>query len=230
MDPARNPRSTDWRIALNRTARIIALSISDCALNGRGSIWSPLTAPRRCQPEGFAGIFSKFMETAAAELDALSAAEWQGVEKGIADLFLAVVAGRETGAAAATPSLVALFNRVTLTIERLLHDPDLSAGRIARTEGISERYLQKLFEQNGVSFNRYLRDQRLQRAHAALIAPDELRAPVANVAYRCGFADAANFNRLFKERFGVPPGAFRSQHSDKLASRGRRQQLARLRT
>jgi acetamidase/formamidase/AraC-like DNA-binding protein len=212
------PPDREWRIPLDRNVRIVALSVSDRALNGRGAGWSPLTAPRRYQPEGFAGIFIKFMETAAAEMDAPSAVEWQGVEKGIADLFLAVVAGRETGAAAATPSLVALFNRVTLAIERLLHDPDLSAGRIARTEGISERYLQKLFEQNGVSFNRYLRDQRLQRAHAALVAPGELRAPVANIAYCCGFADAANFNRLFKERFGVPPGAFRSQHSDKLAA------------
>jgi acetamidase/formamidase len=36
--------------------------------------------------------------------------------------------------------------------------------------------------------------------------------PVADVAYGCGFGDAANFNRAFKERFGLPPGAFRNRH------------------
>ncbi len=200
------PCDHEWRIALDRVARIVALAFSDSVLKGRAVGWPPCTAPRRHQPEGFAGVFIKFVETAAAEMDALPATEWQAVEQGIADLFLTLLAGES--AAAAAPSIVALFNRVTLAIERRLHDPDLTAGRIARAEGISERYLQKLFEQNGVSFGHYLRDRRLQRARAALIAPADSRAPVADVAYRCGFADAANFNRLFKERFGAPPARF----------------------
>ena len=211
------PTDREWRIPLDRIVHIVALSLSDSVLHGRGAGWPSFAAPRRHQPEGFAGVFIKFVETAAAEMDALSTAEWQALEQGLADLFLTLVAGGESPGAATTPSLVALFNRVTLAIERRLHDPDLTAGRIARAEGISERYLQKLFEQNGVSFGSYLRDRRLQRARAALIAPGEIRAPVADVAYRCGFGDAANFNRLFKERFGAPPGAFRSRHADKLA-------------
>jgi AraC-like DNA-binding protein len=134
--------------------------------------------------------------------------------QGVADLFLTIVAGQGGPTASATPSLVALFNRVTLAIERRLHDPHLTVGRIARAEGISERYLQKLFEQNDVSFGRYLRDRRLEKARTALVSPGDIHTPVADVAYRCGFEDAANFNRLFKERFGSPPGVFRSQHAD----------------
>lgn len=209
------PCDHQWRIALDRVVRIVALSFSDSVLKGRAVGWPPCTAPRRHQPEGFAGVFIKFVEAAAVEMDALPSTEWQAVGQGIADLFLTLLGGES--AAAATPNLVALFNRVMLAIERRLHDPDLTAGRIARAEGISERYLQKLFEQNGVSFGQYLRDRRLERARAALIAPADSHAPVADVAYRCGFADAANFNRLFKERFGAPPGAFRSQHAGKLA-------------
>ena len=211
------PAGREWRIPLDRIVHIVALSLSDNVLRGRGAGWPSFAAPRRYQPEGFTRILIKFVETAAAEMDALSTAEWQALEQGIADLFLTMVAGGESAGAATTPSLVALFNRVTLAIERRLHDPDLTAGRIARAEGISERYLQKLFEQNGVSFSSYLRDRRLQRARTALIAPGGIRAPVADVAYRCGFSDAANFNRLFKERFGAPPGVFRSRHAGKLA-------------
>jgi AraC-like DNA-binding protein len=212
MGPAGNLRSVpadrEWRIPLDRVVRFVALVASDSILNGRSPGWPPFTAPHRYQPEGFGGVFIKFVEAAAAEMDALSTAEWGALEQGIADLFLTTVAGAETPKAAATPSVVTLFNRVTLAIERRLHDPGLTASRIARSEGISERYLQKLFEQNGVSFGRYLRDRHLQRARAALIAPGDIRASVAEVAYRCGFGDAANFNRLFRERFGTPPAPF----------------------
>ena len=214
------PADQEWRIALDRIVPIVVVSLPDSVLDGRGAGWRPLAAPRRLQPEGFSGVFIKLIETAAAEMDALSAAEWRALEQGVADLFLAIVAGQDGAGAAATPGLVALFNRVTAAIERRLHDPDLTAPRIARGEGISERYLQKLFEQNGVSFGHYLRERRLQRARAALIAPGDIHASVADVGYRCGFGDAANFNRLFKERFGIPPGAFRSQQADRLSENG----------
>ena len=208
----------EWRVRLNRTTRIVALSFSDEIQSIRAAAWPPLTAPGRYQPEGFAGLFIKYVETASVEMDALTPPEWLALERSITDLFLALIAGGET-ASAASPSMAALFSRLTLAIERRLHDPGLTAKRVARTEGISERYLQKLFEQNGVSFSHYLRDRRLERARAALTGPGECRAPVADVAYRCGFADAANFNRQFRERFGVPPGAFRNQHVGKLVER-----------
>jgi acetamidase/formamidase/AraC-like DNA-binding protein len=208
----------EWRIALDRIAPIVVLSLSDSLLlNGRFAGWRPFDAPRRIQPEGFAGVFIKLVETAAAEIGALSTAEWQALEQGIVDLFLPLVAGVDGANASTTPSHVALFNRVTLAIERRLHDPHLTAGRVARAEGISERYLQKLFEQNDVSFSSYLRDRRLERARATLVSTGHMRTSVADVAYRCGFGDAANFNRLFKERFGSSPGVFRTQHARKIS-------------
>ena len=207
----------EWRIALNRIVPIVVLSLSDGVLNGRFAGWRPFDAPRRLQPEGFAGVFIKLIETAAAEMEALSTAQWQALEQAVANLFLTMVGGEDGPNALATQSLVALFNRVTLAIERRLHDPHLTAGRIARAEGISERYLQKLFEQNDVSFSSYLRDRRLERARAALVSTGDMRTSVADVAYRCGFGDAANFNRLFKERFGSSPGAFRTQQARKIS-------------
>jgi acetamidase/formamidase/AraC-like DNA-binding protein len=211
----------EWRIALNRTVPLVVLSLSDNVVKGRFAGPRAFDAPRRLKPEGFAGVFIKLIETTAAKMDTLSAAEWQALEQGVADLLLTILAGEGGLTASATPSHVALFNRVTLVIERRLHDPHLTAGRIARAEGISERYLQKQFERNGVSFGRYLRDRRLERDLSALVSPGDIHTPVADVAYRYGFGDAANFNRLFKERFGSPPGAFRSQHTDGFSESGR---------
>ena len=211
------PMNLQWEIPLERNVRIVAVTISESALQSRRAGWLPVATPRQYPSDGLAAIFIKSLVAAASEIERLSVVEWQSLEQVIADLFQTMVVEADDGDAAPTPSVAALFNRVTLTIERHLHDPELTAGRIARLEGISERYLQKLFEQNGESFSHYLRERRLQRARTALVAPGDIRTPVADVAYNCGFGDAANFNRLFKERFGLPPGAFRNRHADKLA-------------
>jgi hypothetical protein len=77
----------EWRIALNRIVPIVALSLSDSVLNGRFAGWRPFDAPRRLQPEGFAGVFIKLIETAAAEMEALSTAQWQATRRGLCHVF-----------------------------------------------------------------------------------------------------------------------------------------------
>ncbi len=209
------PAASQWQIALQKNVRLIALSVADTLFHGPKTGLQALTMPQHHPPEGFAGIFIKSVEAAALEMDRLSAIEWSCLEDAVADLFFALLLQGERTEVLARPSLAALFHRVTLRLERHLHETELTAGRIARLEGISERYLQKLFEQNGESFSHYVRERRLQRARAALVAPGDIRLPVADVAFTCGFGDAANFSRLFKERFGMPPGAFRTHYTEK---------------
>ncbi|TYC58316.1 helix-turn-helix domain-containing protein [Rhodobacterales bacterium] len=208
------PVDKAWEVVLHQNTNLAVFCLSETALHGQRFGLSPLTAPVTVAASGFGNVFLQSLRAAAAELDSLNDMEWQSVEQVIPDLFLTVVVSvsSSTADASANASQAALFSRLTLAIERRVAEADLSAGRIARQEGISERYLQKLFEQNGESFTHYLRERRLQHARMALVAPDELRIPVSEVAYSCGFTDAANFNRLFKERFGLPPGAFRTNH------------------
>jgi acetamidase/formamidase/AraC-like DNA-binding protein len=201
-----------WEMKLPGNNRILAFGLSDAALQRRGAGWTPFADPRYYLPKGMASVLIRAVEGAVAEINAFSIAEWQSLEQFIADLFVTMIVETESADMHSTPSLAALFNRITVAIEKRLHDPDLSSAKVARIEGISERYLQKLFEQNGESFTHYLRERRLQRARAALVTSAEIRLPVADVAYGCGFGDAANFNRVFKERFGLPPGAFRIRH------------------
>lgn len=203
-----------WEVHLSGNVRVAVFALSDAVLQRRGAAWAPFAGPRCYLASGLSAVFIRTLETAVSEMDRLSNSEWQPLEQFIADLFVTMVVEAEAAEAPATPSLAALFNRLILAIEKRLHDPDLTAGKIARVEGISERYLQKLFEQNGESFSHYLRERRLQRARAALVASADIRLPVGDVAYSCGFGDAANFNRMFKERFGLPPGAFRNRHFD----------------
>ncbi|AYD03708.1 AraC family transcriptional regulator (plasmid) [Neorhizobium sp. NCHU2750] len=201
-----------WEMRISGNNRILVFGLSDAAMQRRGAGWTPFADPRCYPSKGLASVFIRAVESAAAEMEAFSDAEWQSFEQFIADLFVTMIVETEASEMRSTPSLAALFNRITVAIEKRLHDPDLSSAKVARVEGISERYLQKLFEQNGESFTHYLRERRLQRARTALVTSAEIRLPVADVAYSCGFSDAANFNRVFKERFGLPPGAFRNRH------------------
>lgn len=83
----------------------------------------------------------------------------------------------------------------------------LSVSSLARQFGVSVRSLQEAFRRNlGVSPTAYLREIRLRRAHADLLAadPDE-GLTVTDVAGRWGFAHLGRFSASYRERYGEPP-------------------------
>src|SRR5260370_42427844 len=96
--------------------------------------------------------------------------------------------------------------------------PDLTPARVAELEGISERYLQKLFEGSGSSFTHYLRERRLQRTSAELSNPAEAHHSISEIAFRNGFNDSAHFSRAFRHRFGWSPREFRQQELERVAA------------
>jgi acetamidase/formamidase/AraC-like DNA-binding protein len=117
--------------------------------------------------------------------------------------------------AGGTATQAAILHRLCQTIERKLDDPDLTPARVAEAEGISERYLQKLFEGSGTSFTHYLRERRLQRTSAELSSPAESHHSISEIAYRNGFNDSAHFSRVFRHRFGLSPREFRQQEIER---------------
>ncbi|MGD9921127.1 MAG: helix-turn-helix transcriptional regulator [Pseudorhodoplanes sp.] len=90
-------------------------------------------------------------------------------------------------------------------------DPGLSALSVAAAQGISPRYLHRLFEQAGIRFTDFVNELRLDAARAALAEKSDL--PIAVLALNTGFSDIAHFNRLFKKRFGMTPSAARNNRS-----------------
>lgn len=94
-------------------------------------------------------------------------------------------------------------------IERHLHDPGLSTGRVAAALGISVRHLSRVFEPEGLTPARYVLDRRLTKAGEELADPAVIRTTVAEIAHRHGFASQAHFTRVFRDRFGCTPGATR---------------------
>jgi AraC-like DNA-binding protein len=87
----------------------------------------------------------------------------------------------------------------------------LTAEEVATHQGVTARYVRKLFEAGGLSFTAYLADRRLARAHAMLI--ERLRPPasISAIAYDVGFGDLSYFNRAFRRRYGATPSDIRAE-------------------
>jgi acetamidase/formamidase/AraC-like DNA-binding protein len=214
------PRKGDWSVAFQRDMRAVVLSVTSDAFHGRKVSKPVFDEVRVLPPGGFTDVFSRTLEAVARNIETLADPEWNAVAQGLADLLPTFVRQlvAPTTDGGGTTTQAAILHRLCQTIERKLDDPDLTPARVAEAEGISERYMQKLFEGSGSSFTHYLRERRLQRTSAELSNPAEAHHSISEIAYRNGFSDSAHFSRAFRNRFGLSPREFRQQEIDRAAA------------
>ncbi len=106
-------------------------------------------------------------------------------------------------------TLDAVLFRATraLLLDRLDTTPELTG--LASAVGTNTRRLNLAFRRCvGVTVFDFLREERMKEARR-LLADTSL--DVQEVASAVGFASAANFATAFRERFGMPPSAFRER-------------------
>jgi acetamidase/formamidase/AraC-like DNA-binding protein len=214
------PRHGDWSVVFQRDMRAVVLSVTSEALLGRITGKLKFAEPRVLAPGGLADVFSRMLDATARGLEKLTDPEWAAVAQSLADLLLTFAhqLSAPTSDANNTATQAAILHRICQTIERRLDDPELAPARVAQAEGISERYLQKLFEGVGDNFTHYVRERRLQRAWADLSNPAEAHQSISEIAYRYGFGDSAHFSRTFRHRFGLPPREFRQQEAERMTT------------
>jgi AraC-like DNA-binding protein len=87
----------------------------------------------------------------------------------------------------------------------------LSIDDVADDQGVTARYVRKLFEAQSLSFTSYVAERRLARAHALLTEPLRAQAPISTIAYDVGFGDLSYFNRAFRRRYGATPSEIRAE-------------------
>ncbi len=108
----------------------------------------------------------------------------------------------------ASPSAVRGVARAVRWIEKN-SDSALTLGEMAQLAGLSPYHFLRTFEQvTGVTPHQYVRRTRLREAAIRLATEPE---KVLDIALDCGFGDVSNFNRAFREEFGVSPRHYRSQ-------------------
>ncbi|RUL65821.1 AraC family transcriptional regulator [Dyella dinghuensis] len=97
--------------------------------------------------------------------------------------------------------------------ERMLGSDNLSGkplSDVAHACGLSTPHFGRAFTKSyGVSPHRWLLIQRLEKAKALLMEPEQT---MTDIAYECGFFDQSHLSHAFSRRFGQSPGAWRHQH------------------
>jgi acetamidase/formamidase/AraC-like DNA-binding protein len=200
----------------------------------RAAIGARLVAPlapkvgRLSGRSGLGHVFARLLASVADTIDALDAAAIRPLEVALAEFLTASLAGDRDDATlvGATAPQTATLHRICQRIEAQLGDPDLALAAVAAREGVSMRYLQKLFEAAGSSFGDYVRQRRLERCRLDLMNPLYARDSITTICFRAGFNDAAGFSRAFSERFGEPPRRYRRRIAGEI-SEGVRLQMVR---
>ena len=91
-------------------------------------------------------------------------------------------------------------------------DEPLTCSEIAERVGLSQRQLQRHFQQSfGTTMQRHYVTMRLAVAHKLLQQTD---LPVTEIAVSTGFASLENFSRVYRACFGRPPSTDRRQSTE----------------
>jgi AraC-like DNA-binding protein len=98
-------------------------------------------------------------------------------------------------------------------IERNLSRPELSPETVAAANHISVRYLYRLFETEGTTVARWIKERRLEGCRRELADPSLARYGVSAIGARWGLLDPASFSRAFRAAYGVSPREYRASRT-----------------
>ena len=97
-----------------------------------------------------------------------------------------------------------------MTDKELFTHPNLNLSDLARRLGLSNQQTSNLIRESaGSNFRTYVNDYRIRYVQQKLTDPDYRRCSILAIALESGFNSEASFYRVFKERVGLSPTAFR---------------------
>ena len=214
--PWRKARAGDLVIVSEGTPiefRLPAASVQVVSLD-RAKLAARIPAIER-EPAHFLPRGAPGVALFAGYADLLAAAPPQGMRAGrlaAAPLYDLAALLFEGGAGEGTsPGVIgaARLELVKKGVLARLADPALSVEAVARRQGVTPRYVQRLFASEGTTFSEFLRDARLALAQRLLGAADG--RSIAAIAYDAGFSDLSGFNRAFRRRYGLTPSDIRAE-------------------
>lgn len=170
-----------------------------------------LTAVRMAGDTGLGRVISPFLVQLSRNLDQLSGGGGLRLAHNALDLVTTMFANElNTGTSSGAHPNRELLGRIRAHIDANLGNPDLTPATVAAAHFMSTRHLHNLFQSEGTTVAAWIRSRRLEHCRRDLRDPVCGSRPVAAVAARWGFIDAAHFSRVFKSAFGVSPSAYRS--------------------
>ncbi|MGH3629878.1 MAG: helix-turn-helix domain-containing protein [Sciscionella sp.] len=169
-----------------------------------------LTAVRMAGDEGLGRVISPFLVGMSGNLDQLNGPSGRRLSLNALDLVTTMFANElAIGRQGIDPS-EGLLGHIRTFIDAHLSDSELGPSTIAAAHYISTRHLHNLFQASGTTVAAWIRSRRLEHCRRDLRDPVCAGRPVAAIAARWGFFDAAHFSRVFKAAFSESPSAYRA--------------------
>ena len=201
------------RLVFSSDFRKLILNIPRYALRERVAGMERFTALRIPARQGVAAVTSEFLKSFANNAAHLSSSETAGLAKQALDLLALTIASVRPQDGLFSHSRSMSLCRVKAFVEQHLADPTLSADAVVRGVGLSSRYTNKLFEDEGSSLTRYVWKRRLARCRSDMLDPAQTHHRLSEIAMRWGFNDLSHFSRAFRQQFGLSPRDFRLVHA-----------------
>lgn len=189
----------------------LIVSIPRSALRERVAGIEHCTALRLRGDRGIGCATATMVRSTAAQLASLSAHECSVLSDHCVDLVALAATSVRPARANLSRSRAASLQRTRDFVERNLADPAMDSARVASGVGLSQRYLNDVFRDEGTSLMRYVWARRLECCRRDLLEPAQGRRSVSEIAFRWGFNDLAHFSRAFKQRFGCSPRELRQR-------------------
>lgn len=104
-----------------------------------------------------------------------------------------------------------LMDKIMKVVNEHLDDPALNVEMLASEVGLSRVHVhRKLKELTNLSTRDFIKNIRLQQA-AALLAQDH-KLTISEIAYATGYTNLSHFSSSFREKYGMSPKEYMSQH------------------
>ena len=156
-------------------------------------------------------VAMEFVRSVANQIHLLEPHEIERLSHNVIDVVSAAVGHSLLNTPVAmTSTTSAQLIRIKMFISDNLRDHKLSRELIAKANGISERYLNKLFEHEDGNVTRWIRERRLEHIARDLADPELDGRSISEIAYSWGINSISHFCRVFKETYRVTPRQYRA--------------------
>jgi len=168
--------------------------------------------PGRLQPHGLVSLLKSQMRMTADLASGLSPEERVLAVRIAADLAMAVLQSETQGAFDPEQFSLGLFEGAQMLIARKCTDPEFGPAEIVMVLGCSRAALYRAFAAHSLSVAAAIWGARTEHASHLLASPRHAGLTIGEIAFRSGFVDHTNFNRMFKRRYGLTPQEARHSH------------------
>jgi AraC-like DNA-binding protein len=204
-----------YELAYQSAVHLVVVSFPHALLPFPVDAVATLSAMPVSGRDGVGALVAPLLRRAVNDVDVYPPATAERLSGVLVDLLTTAIAERLDRPAKVRPETRqrAMATRVRAFIEAHLTDPDLSPGRVASAHHLSLRQLHRLFAGEEATVAAWIRHRRLEQCRTDLADPCLRSLPVGAIAARWGLTDRAQFSRLFRARYGLPPTEYRQSNS-----------------